>query len=378
MIGWWRPMHDCLIVGAGAIGLSLAYELACTGWSVRVVERGEPGRESSWAGAGIFPPANQATAVHPLDQLRGLSHRLHIDWSTRLREETGIDNEYQRCGGLYLARDLGEAATLRAFAKEMRELQIEVREVPLTELANLEPALRDVSESGRLRSAWLLPDEVQLRNPRHLQALLAACRQRGVDIEGQTEVVDFPYEAGQLQGVQTNRGLLTAKRYCLTSGAWTYGLLKRLGIETGIFPVRGQIVLFHTERPILHHVISEGSRYLVPRRDGRLLVGSTEEEAGYDKRTTEAAIADLTDFAWGLVPALQTAAVEQTWAGLRPATFDGFPYLGRIPGLNNAYVAAGHFRSGLHLSTGTAVVMRQLMCGEQPEIDLSPFRVGRG
>ena len=370
-------MHDCLIVGAGAIGLSLAYELACRGRSVRVVERGAVGRESSWAGAGIFPPANQATAIHPLDQLRGLSHRLHVEWSARLLAETGIDNQYQRCGGLYLARELGEAATLRAFAKELKELQIEVIEVPLDSLASLEPALSTVAAKGELRSAWLLPDEVQLRNPRHLQALLAACRQRGVQVDEQTEVVDLPIEQGHLQGVATHQDLLTAERYCLTSGSWTYGLLKRLGIETGIFPVRGQMVLYHTPQPILNHIISEGSRYLVPRRDGRLLVGSTEEEAGYDKRTTAAAIADLTEFAVGLVPALRTASIEQTWAGLRPATYDGFPYLGRIPDLDNAFVAAGHFRSGLHLSPGTAVVMSQLMYGEPPEIDLTPFRIRR-
>jgi glycine oxidase len=117
---------------------------------------------------------------------------------------------------------------------------------------------------------------------------------------------------------------------------------------------------------------------MVPRDDGRVIVGSTEEEVGFDKQTTAVEIQELTDLARRIVPALCDAIVEKTWAGLRPGTFDGFPYLGSIPDLSNAFVAAGHFRSGLHLSTGTATVICQLMQGETPEIDLSPFRVGRG
>ena len=137
------------------------------------------------------------------------------------------------------------------------------------------------------------------------------------------------------------------------------------------------MVLFRCDQPPITRIVNEGSRYLVPREDGRVLAGSTEEEVGFDKRTTEEAIADLVGFARGLVPALRDAKIEQTWAGLRPASFDGLPYLGPLPGLKNAFIAAGHFRSGLFLSTATAVVMSQLMRGEKPQIDLAPFRVGR-
>src|SRR6185436_15857121 len=146
------------------------------------------------------------------------------------------------------------------------------------------------------------------------------------------------------------------------------------------------MVLFNTSSPaasrgraapILTRIITEGSRYLVPREDGRVLAGSTEEEVGFDKRTTEEAIGDLTDFGRNLVPALRNAAIERTWAGLRPGSFDGLPYLGPLPGLKNAYIAAGHFRSGLFLSTATAVVMSQLIRDQQPQVELAPLRVGR-
>jgi glycine oxidase len=137
------------------------------------------------------------------------------------------------------------------------------------------------------------------------------------------------------------------------------------------------MVLFRaSERPI-RHIVNEGSRYLVPRDDGHVLAGSTEEEVGFDKSNTDEAIAELVAFARGLAPALADAGIERTWAGLRPGSFDGLPYLGPLPGYRNAYIAAGHFRSGLYMSTATALVMTQLLVGEQPAIDLAPFGVTR-
>jgi glycine oxidase len=137
------------------------------------------------------------------------------------------------------------------------------------------------------------------------------------------------------------------------------------------------MVLYHCGAKPFSHVINEGPRYLVPRDDGRVLAGSTEEEVGYDKRTTPEGLEELMQFAESLVPALTRDRIERTWAGLRPGSFDGFPYLGAAPGLANAYVAAGHFRSGLFTSTGTAVLLGELIRGQPPQIDLTPFHVGR-
>ncbi|MBC8351397.1 MAG: glycine oxidase ThiO [Planctomycetes bacterium] len=368
---------DCLIVGGGVIGLSLAYELANHGATVEVIDRGPIGREASWAGAGILPPANLATAIDPLDRLRALSHQLYREWSDRLREETGIDNGYRECGGLYLARSVGEVASLHAFAAMLRELEIEIERLSLAEVAEMEPALRELA-TGELEAAYSLPGEAQLRNPDHLRALALACGQLGVQIRSNCEATGFDYSNGRMTGVRTNTGSLHADRYCLASGAWTQQLLKQLGVTTGIMPIRGQMVLFKCDTPPFSRVLNEGPRYLVPRDDGRVLVGSTEEEAGFDKSTTEEAIDELAALARQLVPALRAAPIENSWAGLRPGSFDGFPYIGQMPGLDNAFAAAGHYRSGLHMSPGTAVVLRQLILGEEPAIDLTPFRVGRG
>jgi glycine oxidase len=211
-----------------------------------------------------------------------------------------------------------------------------------------------------------------------LQALLAACRRRGVVVERSVAVLDVATAEGKVVTLTTTQGIRAAEQYCFCAGAWTYGLLHRLGLQTGILPIRGQMVLFRAPAPPFARVLNAGSRYLVPRDDGRVLAGSTEEEVGFDKSTTPEAIQELKEFACEVVPALRDAEVERTWAGLRPGSFDGFPYLGAVPGLHNAFVAAGHFRSGVLLSTGTAVVLGQLMRGEIPAVDLAPFRVGRG
>jgi glycine oxidase len=365
-------MLDCLIIGAGVIGLSLAYELARHGVRVRVIDRQEPGREASWAGAGILPPANVESAVHPYDQLRGLSHCLHAQWAERLAAETGIDTGYRRCGGIHVAQTAGEAAALHAWAQELSEQQIQIEHWDRRAVAAREPAL-----SSELRAAYWLPDEAQLRNPDHLRALIAACIQRNVSIGTHTTLRDVVLCGDRIAAIRTDAGDECADQFCFAAGAWTYQLLNRMGVETGVLPVRGQMVMFRGPPGLLHAIINEGPRYLVPRDDGRLLAGSTEEEVGFDTRTTATAVNDLSQFAMKLVPALKQYEIERTWAGLRPGSFDGFPYLGGVPGFRNAFVAAGHFRSGLHLSTGTAVLMSQLIRGEPTEIDLSPFSVAR-
>lgn len=371
-------MTDCLIIGGGVIGLSLAYELAGRGCQVQVIDRGEPGREASWAGAGVLPPANRATAIHPLEQLRALAHELHPRWAARLREETGIDTGFRLCGGIYLARSNGEAASLHALAEMLRDLKIDVDRLSPHELSADEPALQQLSASGALKAAYLFPDEAQLRNPDHLRALQVAGERRGVVIQAGVEAQGFELAGSRILAVQTSAGRIAAERFCITGGSWTQGLLQPLGITTGILPIRGQMVLFRCAARPFRRVLNEGSRYLVPRDDGLVLAGSTEEEVGFDKRNTEEGIADLASFARDLVPVLRDAPLVKTWAGLRPGTFDSFPYLGRLPHLDNAFAAAGHFRSGLHMSPATAVVMAQLILGQPTEVDLSPFRVGRG
>jgi glycine oxidase len=153
--------------------------------------------------------------------------------------------------------------------------------------------------------------------------------------------------------------------------------LASVGCRIDVHPVRGQIALLNTGDPLLQRILLQGKRYLVPRGDGRVLVGSTEEDVGFDPRTTAAAIEGLLSFARSVVPELATAHVERCWAGLRPGSCDGLPYLGRVPGCDNFFVAAGHFRAGIQLAPITGMVMKELILGKTPTVPLAAFRPDR-
>lgn len=369
-------MDDCLILGGGVIGLSLAWELAQHGQRVRVIDRRSPGEEASWAGAGILPPSALRDRDDSARRLAGLSYELHPEWARRLREETGIDTGFRRCGGVYLANS-PHGDDLRAMAEACTADGVRVEQITPAQLADIEPALAD-GAAGRRPLALHLPDEAQLRNPRHLRALLTACVGRGVTLSSGIEAEDFLVTGNRVTGVRTSAGVLAARTVCLAGGAWSRMLAERLGVRPAIKPIRGQMVLLQCDRPPLKHVVNVGPRYLVPRDDGHVLVGSTEEDVGFDRRTTATGVEGLLEFAIALAPRLAAARFDRCWSGFRPGTADGLPYLGAVPGLENAFIAAGHHRSGLTLSPATAVVMSQLIRGEQPTVDLAPFGLARG
>lgn len=360
---------DVAIVGGGVIGLSLAWELAGQGRSVTLFEQGDLGREASWAGAGMLPPGNLEFAKSPESRLRALSARLWPEWTERLREETGIDNGYQRSGGIRLfgGAGRGEIASEMDFWKGEG---IEARLVERSDLRELEPAV-----NPRIPVGIHLAAMCQVRNPRHLKALIAACAGRGVRFVTGTPVTGFALDRGRVRAVRTLSGETAAAQVCVAGGAWSKQILATVGVDLCVEPVRGQIVLLNAGTLPFRRILESGSRYLVPRPDGRILVGSTEERAGFNRSTTAEGVHGLMELATELVPSLAKASVERCWAGLRPGSPEGLPYLGRVPGFDNLFVAAGHFRNGLQMSPGTAVLMRQLMQGEETAVSLDSYEV---
>jgi len=358
---------DVLILGGGVIGLTVAYYLAREKVSVQVVDRGDFGQEATWAGAGIIPPGNPACARTPFDRLRALSSEAFPALSQELRERTGIDNGYQRCGGLELLAGSDDPDD-----QEWRGAGIRCEELTEADLVRLEPRL-----ARGFARAFHLPDTAQLRNPRHAKALVAGCAALGVGLRPACPVLGWERDGGRICGVHTPGGRLTAARYLIAAGAWSETLLAEVGWRPGIRPVRGQIALLNAGAPLFRRIVMHGKRYLVPRPDGRVLAGATEEDVGFDKRTTATAIRDLLAFAISLVPGLAEVPLERSWAGLRPGSPDGLPFLGPVPDVENLFVAAGHFRAGIQLSPGTAVLLTELLLGRALSIPLDGFRLGR-
>jgi glycine oxidase len=358
---------DIVVIGGGVIGLATAYLLTREGASVEVLDKGDPGQEASWAGAGILPPSSAEHARHPFDRLRAFSRQLLPDLIADLQQRTGIDSGYVRSGGLEIA-GAGEEADER----EWRGAGIECRFIDAAEASRMEPAL-----APGLSGAWHLPGLAQLRNPRFLKALMAGCCACGARMTPGCPVQRLEVRGRRVVGLHTARGLVAADRFLIAAGAWSDGLLQQAGWTPGIRPIRGQIALLNTRVLPLRHVLLWGPRYLVPRPDGRVLIGSTEEDAGFDKRTTAQAVQELLALACRLVPVLGEAAVERCWAGLRPGSPDGLPFLGAVPGCDNLFVAAGHFRAGIQLSAGTAQVMKELLLGQPASLALEAFRLDR-
>jgi glycine oxidase len=358
---------DVLILGGGVIGLSTAWFLTEAGVRVTVVDRGDLGQQASWAGAGILSPVKRTYADTSLKQLHAQSVAMFPELSQKLREQTGIDNGYLVCGGLELFFEDEDQSS-----DEWRGEGMPCEQLTGDELRRREPDL-----APSVKRALYLPGLAQLRNPRHIKALIAVCTARGAVLRPHCAARRLVLRGNRIEAVETDQGPLTAGRYLVALGAWTNPLLEPLGWQPGIHPVRGQIALLNTGMPGVRPLLLHGKRYLVPRGDGRILVGSTEEDAGFDARPTAGAIAELLELAASFVPALAQAAVERCWAGLRPGSPDGKPYLGAVPGTNNLFVAAGHFRSGIQLSPGTALVMKEMLLGEKPSIPLDDFRLDR-
>jgi glycine oxidase len=358
---------DVLILGGGVIGLTVAFYLAREGVTVEVLDCGDLGQESSWAGAGIIPPGSLPHARSPLELLLGYSSATFPVLSEELRECTGIDNGYLRCGGIEVVEDA------ESHARALRSLGVKVEVLTPAAWQSLEPAL-----SGDLGSAVCrLPDMAQVRNPRHMKALVTACAHRGVRLRPGCPVYGLEQRGAEISCAVTPAGRLAAGRYLVAAGAWSESLLEPLGWRPGLHPVRGQIALLNTASSRFRHIVEEGKRYLVPRPDGRVLVGSTEEQVGFDRRTTAAAIRDLLDFATRLVPDLAAAHLERSWAGLRPGSPDGLPFLGPVPGIDNLFVAAGHFRAGIQLSPATGLVLSECLRGLPPSLPIEAFALDR-
>jgi glycine oxidase len=365
---------DVLVIGGGVIGLTTAYYLSRAGLRVAVADRQQPGRESSWAGAGIISPGNPKRASTPIGRLKAVSAAMFPELSQELRELTGIDNGYVRCGGIELqvSPDLWERRRLAALLQQERAEGQSCDVLDSEALHRLEPHL-----APDLPGGLHYPEMAQVRNPWHLKALLAACARLGVRLLPDQPVEAFQQHAGKVVAVKTAEGSLSAAAFVIASGAWSEHLLEPLGWRIGIHPVRGQILLLNPGRVLLRHILQIGSDYLVPRTEGRILVGTTEERVGFDCRTTDAAMDRLGRLAVRLLPSLADAARENAWAGLRPGSPDGKPILGRVPGLDNLYIAAGHFRSGIHLSPVSGKVISQLVRGERPDPPIDAFGLER-
>jgi len=356
---------DVIIIGGGIIGLLTAKELAQSGARVGLLERQAVGQESSWAGGGILSPLYPWRAAEPVTALCRWSQAAYPDLAAALRESTGIDPEWIRSGLL-----VNDCEDIEAATNWCRSLA--ARHANLTELecASLEPGLA-ISPKNPI----YFPDIAQIRNPRLLKALRVDLMQRGVQLLENQEVLDIEISQGQVRHILTQRGKFSSANYVIAAGAWSGGIGRSVGLPLRVEPVKGQMLVFKAPPGLLRHIILSSGHYLIPRKDGRILAGSTVEHSGFDKSTTEAARDALAGFAQSALPALLECPIEKHWAGLRPGTPEGIPYIGRHPQIPNLFFNCGHFRNGFVMAPASAHLLTDLILECAPIVAPEPYRL---
>jgi glycine oxidase len=359
-------VSEFLVVGGGVIGMMTTLQLADAGHSVTLVERGQCGCEASWAGGGIVSPLYPWRYGPAVSRLSGWSEGFYPELSRRLLEETGVDPEYRQKGLLYLRVEDEDRAL--AWAREVGK--------PLERVdADFLYAKEPEAAPGFKEALWM-PTLGSIRNPRLVRALRArlAAMPR-VSLREGVEVTGFEVAGGRVLAVETRQGPMAGGQVIVCGGAWAAGLLQTVGVSLPVRPVKGQMILFRAPPGLVRRVVLMDGRYVIPRADGRVLAGSTLEECGFDKATDTQARESLWASATAIIPALADCEVEHHWAGLRPGSPDGVPFIGAVPGIANLHVNAGHYRNGLVLAPAATRLLVDQLLGREPILDPTPYRL---
>src|SRR3972149_246729 len=339
-------MHDCIVIGGGLIGMMTARELCLAGYKAAVLESKAVGSECSWAGGGILSPLYPWRESDALSELTLWSQRSYPDLAGQPHDATGIDPEWQRCGMKILATDEQDRALVWATNHN----------IPI-----------EVSSSD---DALWLPDIAQIRNPVLITALRKYMEQIGVEIHEYTTVERLRICNHQVEAIETTRGEFASEVTVMDNGAWGAGLLPDLDIK----PVRGQMICYQGTPGYLRHILLKNRIYIIPRRDGHILVGSTVEEVGFDNGTTEAAKTSLTEAAEDILPGINQFPVVGHWSGLRPATQTGLPYICRHPEIKGLFLNIGHHRNGILLAPGSARLLADIILERETAVPSAPFQ----
>lgn len=347
---------DIAIIGGGLAGMLTAYALNKAGAKVMIIEKSASASESSWAGGGILSPLYPWRYPEAVNVLSQASQRMYPSLVDEISEISGIDPEYRQCGMHILSEELDSAAI-----QWMTDHNVMYE--------NSQPLWHQNAATNFV----YLPEIAQIRNPRFIKSLKLALEKTGVQFSFNNSVESFSKDADNCFSLLTSEGAWQAEKIVVCAGAWTSRLLGDSVLSVDINPVRGQMLLYKAPASLISSIILARGKYIIPRNDGRVLVGSTMEYVGFDKSNTEEGIFVLKQFVADMCPCLADYPIEKQWAGLRPGSPDGTPYIGEHPLMPGLYVNSGHFRNGVVMAPASASLMCDLIQDNQTDINPIPY-----
>jgi len=361
-----KSSYEVVVIGGGVIGLTIARALAQRGLrDVCLIERARLGTEASFAAAGMLLPQVEAATKDDFFTLACRSRDLYASFAAALHEETGIDVELDTTGTLYLALNSTDQEEIEKGYYFQSRAGLAIELLSTSAARALEPC---ISES--ITGALLFPQDIQVENRRLLSALANSVSNLGLNVLTGTNVDSLVVEGNRLTGVQTSSGAITCSTVVVAAGTWSSFIKHtRFSIE----PVRGQMVCLEAKPQLTRHVIFSRRGYIVPRRDGRLLAGSTSENAGFDKSVTAGGINKILQNAHEISPAISNLPIVDTWAGLRPRAADGLPVLGPCVEIDGLFYATGHYRNGILLAPITGELISEAIVEGIASPLLAPF-----
>jgi len=369
----FKNTANVAIIGGGVIGLAVARALAQRGVrDVLIIERANLGAEASSAAAGMLAPQAEADSTDDFFRLCCQSRDLYPTFARSLNEETGIDIELETSGTLYLAFTEEDERELAERFEWQARAGLEVERLSAESARMIEPCI-----SADVRAALRFPLDTQVENRRLISALAAANEALGVGVLTGVSVESLNVKRNCVAGIETSRGFIACEKVVIAGGAWTTQILNEALPNPRIEPVRGQMVSFDATPQIARHVIYSPRGYIVPRRDGRLLAGSTSEHAGFDKHVTAAGVQSIVTSALEISPSIAALPLTSSWAGLRPRAADGLPVLGPCAEIAGVFYATGHYRNGILLTPITGELLARAIVDEEISPPLQIFSPDR-
>ncbi|TWT08080.1 glycine oxidase ThiO [Planococcus sp. CPCC 101016] len=367
-----KKTYDAIVIGGGVNGGAIAFNLAKRGMKVLLLEKDGLASKASGAAAGMLGAQAELDGEGPLFQLARTSRGMFTDLADELKMTSGIDIGLVNKGMLRLALTDWEQQ------EHHRISEIHKQNGELAELLTGEEARkREPALSNEVIGAMYLEKDGQVAALQLALGFLKSASALGCVIKEYVEVHSFHFSNGKVTGVATNEGDFMSSNVVVTGGAWSEKLLMKIGLQLKMYPVKGECFSVRTEVPLLSSTIFTPGCYLVPKKGGRIIVGATVIPNTFNQQVTVEGISLLMGNAKKLVPSISLAEWEGAWAGIRPQTADGLPYLGEHPDYRGLFIATGHYRNGILLSPITGEVMADLIEGKSPSADISSFRIDR-